>query len=303
MVCLMGETDASSRSRPRNPLKILAAATFPSGSVNEDAIGYTSDCAWVIDGATGVGENRLPGPSDAAWFAETISAALRALLPQHPDLSTKAVLGMAVNHAADRLDRDAVREAAGRHEQPSAAIAIARVRPDGLELTTLGDCQIVYRDASGRARLFGDSDIAPFEKRTLALAAGLLQSDPALTPSALRAALLPQLQENRGFMNVPGGYWVLSTDPAALDHLQQTILPAGAGPVCLASDGFLRLHDLFQVMSLDDILAIRSDSGAMESLTRLRRLELEDPECRAYVRIKPSDDASLISVDFSGGVA
>ena len=281
------------------PVELLAAATLPSGPVNEDAIGHTADCAWVIDGATGVGQNLLAGPSDAAWFAQTISEALKLLLPLNPDIATKAVLQLVVKHAGDFLKRNTLRDAAVRHEYPSAAIAIARVRPEGLELTTLGDCQIIYRDGFGRAQLFGVSDVAPFEQRTLTLAADLLRRDPALTPTALRAALLPKLQENRRFMNIHGGYWVLSTDDAALDHLQQVVLSGMVGPVCLASDGFLRLHDLFQVMTLDDILEIRSEAMAVASLKRLRQLERDDPDCRAFVRIKPSDDASIVSVDFN----
>ncbi len=282
-------------------LEILAATTLPSGDVNEDAIGCTDDCAWVIDGATGVGENLLAGPSDAAWFAQTISEALKVLLPQNTDLSTKVVLQRALQHASELLSREAQRPASARHEYPSAAIAMVRVRPEGLELTTLGDCQIAYRDHYGSAVLFGQSDVAPFESKTLDLAAQLLRRDAALKPSALRAALLAQLQENRRFMNVPGGYWVLSADGSALDHLQQTVLSRVVGPVCLASDGFLRLHDLFRVMSLDEILDIRSEPMATARLTQLRQLEQDDPDCRGYLRIKPSDDASIVSVHFTEG--
>jgi len=36
---------------------------------NDDAFGYRENAAVVLDGATGLGERLMPGPSDAAWLA------------------------------------------------------------------------------------------------------------------------------------------------------------------------------------------------------------------------------------------
>jgi hypothetical protein len=282
------------------PLEILAAVTLPGDLINEDAVGCAADCAWVIDGATGVGDNLLGGPSDAAWFARTVSETLKAVLPRAGALSTKAVLHEVVTRTRDALRREAHREASARHEHPSAAIALVRSRPEGLELTTLGDCQIAFRDSAGGAMLFGESDIVRFERLTLDLAAALLRADPDLTPAALRAAVLPQLRENRRAMNTAGGYWVLGVEEEALEHLQQSLIPHPTGPVVLASDGFLRLVDLFQTLTVDEMLMLRSEADVRSKLEALRRLERDDPTCRAYPRLKPSDDASVVSVFVSG---
>jgi hypothetical protein len=49
------------------PLQIIDEVCEPSGKVNEDIAGSTNTAAWVMDGATGLGDGQLlPGASDAA---------------------------------------------------------------------------------------------------------------------------------------------------------------------------------------------------------------------------------------------
>jgi hypothetical protein len=278
-------------------LEICTAVSDAGGPVNEDIVGYTRDCAWVIDGATGVGNGLTDEPSDAAWFARTADAALRKLLPNSADLATAEVLRLVVKHCRESLQREARREAVDRSEYPCAAIALVRVREGGLELTTLGDCRIVYRDpGEGAVRLFGPSRIEIFERRTLGLMARLIHDNPGLQPSELRRSLAPQLQENRRSMNTPDGYWVLSIDEEAVDHLDQITIPSTGELVALASDGFLRLVELFHALPPAGLLEIRDNAGARSTLENLRRLEAGDPQCRAFLRVKASDDASFMAV-------
>jgi len=277
-------------------LEICAAVSDAGGSVNEDIVGYTGDCAWVIDGATGVGNGLTDESSDAAWFARTADAALRELLPNSVDLATAEVLRLVVKHCREALLREARREAVDRSEYPCAAIALVRVRAGGLELTTLGDCRIVYRDPEGVVQLFGSSRIEIFERRALGLMARLLHNNPELQSSELRRDLAPQLQENRRSMNTSGGYWVLSIDEEAINHLDQVNIPSTGQLVALASDGFLRLVDLFHAFPPAGLLEIRDNAEARSKLKELRRLEAEDPQCRAFLRVKPSDDASFMAI-------
>lgn len=60
-------------------LKVNVSATRGAGSVDEDVVGCCGDAAWVIDGATGVGDPLLAGVSDAAWFANRVDAELRRI--------------------------------------------------------------------------------------------------------------------------------------------------------------------------------------------------------------------------------
>ena len=56
----------------------------PDALVNEDAIGATSTCAWVIDGATGVSERppMVAGTTDAGWLAGRLNTELRGNFDQ-----------------------------------------------------------------------------------------------------------------------------------------------------------------------------------------------------------------------------
>jgi hypothetical protein len=70
-------------------LHVTGQVCEPSGKVNEDIAGSTKTAAWVMDGATGLGDEKLlPGESDAAWLVQRVDAFLRA----HAD---DASLGMA----------------------------------------------------------------------------------------------------------------------------------------------------------------------------------------------------------------
>ena len=53
------------------PFELLDSLSIPGdpAKANEDAFATEKNAAVVFDGATGLGENLLPGPSDAAWIA------------------------------------------------------------------------------------------------------------------------------------------------------------------------------------------------------------------------------------------
>ncbi len=52
--------------------ELLESLSIPGdpAKANEDAFAADEQAAVVFDGATGLGENLLPGPSDAAWIAQ-----------------------------------------------------------------------------------------------------------------------------------------------------------------------------------------------------------------------------------------
>lgn len=276
-------------------LRLDCEACVPGGAVNEDVVGHTADAAWVIDGATGVGAALLEEPSDAAWLARRADRAIRSLLASDPGIRTGQLIREVCVACRDDLGRLSSRRANGTHEHPSAAIAIVRSRPHGLELATLGDCRIAYRDQHGQARLFGETGLAAFEAKTVALVRRLLRAEPALGPNELRERLRPQLLENRRSMNVEGGYWVLGTNPAAADHLDAMVVPTAIGsPFAIGSDGFLRLVELFGLASPGDLLAI-ADQGALGVwMDRLRHIERGEGSWAMHPRVKLHDDASFL---------
>ncbi|MDG3438997.1 protein phosphatase 2C domain-containing protein [Nitrospirillum amazonense] len=267
-----------------------------STSANEDVAGHCGGWAWVIDGATGVSGATIEGLSDAAWFARQVDGALRRRIPDGDGLPTDTVLRQVVEDCAQGYAQATARTPRARHERPSAAFALLRRLGERLEMTTLGDCQIIHRDAGGQARLFGTSAIPVFEERTLAAARLALAEAPDLSPTGLWERVVGQLRTNRQFMNVDGGYWVLSTDTAALAHVDRATIPVGNGPVALASDGFLRLIDMFGQATAEDFLGWDDQAKADAALRDLRRIEAMDDPHHGHLRLKRADDASFILV-------
>ena len=84
-------------------LELIDSLSLPGnpGKANDDAFGYREHAAVVLDGATGLGENLLPGPSDAAWLARFKGVASVA----HDDLVERTLDALAA-HLAAHLDLD-----------------------------------------------------------------------------------------------------------------------------------------------------------------------------------------------------
>lgn len=274
-------------------LSVTVAASHGAGEINEDVVGFCGSAVWVIDGATGVGANLLEAPSDAAWLARRADRELHATLLSDPDLPTVDLLRRVMSACREALETDRVRGAAGAHEHPSAAFALVRHYAGEIEFTTLGDCRIAYRH-DDTVRLFGATPLAEIEGRTIELARQCMVEYPTITPAMLRDKLMPQLRANRSLMNRPDGYWVLGTEPEAANHLDRLVISACNGDAfALASDGFLRLIELFEVASPADLLAIDNDDAFAAALENLRALEDLEGSCHRYPRVKVHDDATF----------
>lgn len=281
-------------------LRLDCAGSWGHGEVNEDVVGACGDAAWVIDGATGVSASLLNEPSDAAWFAARADRHLRRLLDEQPGIDTIELLRRVMAACRDDLEREASRSAEGPHEHPSAAIALVRAHAGAAELVTLGDCRVLHRSEEG-VELFGTTALEALERRTIEQAASLLAERPDATPEEVREALLPGLLANRRLMNTEQGYWVLGTEPLAADHVDRKVVEAHPGePFALASDGFLRLVDLFGAAGPADLLAIGTQPELEGWIGRLRAMEAEPGSMRRHPRVKRSDDASFLLCRLEG---
>jgi hypothetical protein len=126
------------------PLHVTDKVCESSGKVNEDIAGSTNTAAWVMDGATGLGDEQLlPGASDAAWLVRRGDAFLRA----HADdasLGIAELFAGAIDDVRIAYQRSKLRDAHTRYELPSAGIVFVRCTPSGIEYARLGDCTGVF---------------------------------------------------------------------------------------------------------------------------------------------------------------
>jgi hypothetical protein len=264
--------------------------------VNEDRATATARAAWILDGATGLSPQRLfPGPSDPAWFAATADSLLARLTDEGVDglmLLRRLASELQAACAAAAL----VPLAETEIELPSASLAVAQLVAGEIELLMLGDCKLLLRQADGRVEAFDQSSVAQFDAKVVE-ALRALQSGGETALAKIAPLLTPLLQENRLWKNQPGGYGVLTADPACLAFAETACRRAAdATHLLLATDGFYRLVDTYHMLTAGELMQAALERGLVPLHAELRRLEGSDPECLAFPRLKARDDATAILV-------
>ncbi|MAN74399.1 MAG: hypothetical protein CME85_03480 [Henriciella sp.] len=269
----------------------------PNDDRANGAAGTSSGHAWVIDGATGVGEtNYISGAgSDAAWLAARLDE-LFAQLPQ-----TTEPLRVAMRRIIGRVRDDYLVETARLsvpdYAIPSAAALYCGWEQSGhrlhLRFSGLGDCTAIVRESSGLLHIVGDladggSDAAALQD---------FEAFRGDTSESAREALRSYLRERRARMNRPDGYWIFSIMPEAASHLnEQTLCLRSPAIMIMMTDGFARLIDHFHAYTPETLLDAAMSGGLEPLYEELRALEAADPDCRAAPRVKSEDDASAVLV-------
>src|SRR3954454_22590102 len=100
---------------------------------NEDLADYTATSAWVLDGATGLGdEPLLPGASDAAWLVSAYDARLRANA-NRTGCALRDLFADLIAEVGTEFEARKFRAPTNRFELPSAGMAFVRIRTADLE--------------------------------------------------------------------------------------------------------------------------------------------------------------------------
>ena len=290
--------------------------SIPGAVTNEDGGGSAAHSAWLLDGATGLPQERLlPGDSDAQWLvSEACSFFGRPTGPgQLTTPESPADRGRAAQHLAalsaflTRRFQEARVRAPSRNrldELPSASLALAMIEGQSLTIANIGDCRTLVRFAGGATRQFGDSPVTALDAQVVTRLVELQQADSNATYRALRSALAPLIRGNRLLKNQPNGYWVLEPVQSWVQYVQYFTVRVEPGTtVLMLSDGFYRLVDHYHLYSDETLFAAAVNHGLEVLAQRLRQLEDGDPECRTYPRLKPRDDvtALLLTVDAVSG--
>lgn len=266
----------------------------PGGSTNEDRATALPRTAWVLDGTTGHHPVRLfPGPTDAAWFAETADGLLRDLAGKAAD--TRGLLEDLARALIERCRGSALTSLdAADIDKPAASLALVQLVDDDLEYALLSDCKLLMRRQDGSVEALDHSVIAAFEDQLIA-GVRAMQAAGETDLVRINQKLWPTILANRRRKNLPGGYGVLADDPACVAFTDFGRRPAAAlSHVMLASDGFYRLVDTYDVFSAGALLDQALSTGLAPLYAQLRRIEDADPQCLTYPRLKPRDDAAAL---------
>jgi len=252
--------------------------------------------AWIVDGATGVSDRKMTsGETDAAWLAGLIGESLQGLVLAGRPEQDFPNLQESVRSAFDA--ETAHSDVPGDEHAPSACLGFISLRGwsgDGrlrLEGHFLGDVVALVPTESGVIR-WTDERSKPFERRTLAVLEGAGRQ-LGIMPEVVRR----QIQENRTRLNHPDGYWVVNPRrPWAGRELHFETVIAPGQPVVLATDGFMRLVDVFAAYSDASLHAGLSAGEGERLMQELREREREDARAGLYPRVKIHDDATVLVV-------
>jgi hypothetical protein len=276
---------------------ILSDPGDPS-RVNEDAAGGNRSCAFVIDGATGLGAKSIVGleGSDAAWLAHLA----KTFFEQN------VIAGRSMEDAVRTLNKQAgivVRESSAglpiaAWSLPVASFQMVRIEEEAIVTYGLGDCRLFLAGAEGgiieTSAMKGNH---AYERESARRALDHVGGFAAVKALSDDPAVRDELRRRRALYNQPGGrLWTLGTEPAAAKHLVgepiSLRLPA-TGLLC--SDGFAALCDQYGRYDPGALVRKATTDGLKSLMRELRQIERsEDPDGKRYPRFKVSDDATAV---------
>jgi hypothetical protein len=281
------------------------AVSEAGSGINADRCGMAGRLAWVIDGATDAGPERLlPGGSDAAWFAAQIDARLTEWGHAGDDRPLPGLLQALAADANRLFIAQRSRAPIAVHEHPSAAgiliqlIQMADGTP-GIDILSLADCQLVVAVPNEPPRCYGvDPEVGAGDPGVVAAIETYRTTVGDAPIGEVRTGIWSHIRTARDMLNQPGGYGVFSVlpTPPQFVHVTRIATPPGS-LLLLATDGFTRLSDVFRRCPVTGLLDWAERDGLAAMLTSLRALERDDAECRRHRRTKSHDDATALRLD------
>ena len=258
---------------------------------NEDGFGVTGAFAWVIDGATGLGDAPLlDAPSDAAWLTAALDLALREAAERAEEVEDPVMLlAEAAQRVELRFRDERSRAPVERYEIPTAAVLLARFDGERVAMADLGDCALYVRTDGTIARYGGVKSGRDLEQ---ANARKLMAGGSGRTPEVVAF-----LREVRNRANTPRGYPIFAPEASCIARARRAEHVAASGEALLLTDGYEAAIDDYALYTPQTLLdaARVSIRGPLDAM---RAVERDDPDCTRFPRFKPSDDATALHLAF-----
>jgi serine/threonine protein phosphatase PrpC len=275
-------------------LELIESFSIPGDSAkpNEDSFAHTARAAAVFDGATGLGEQLMPGPSDAQWLAQFASRRFRAHA-EAGEGDLRDWLRAAAVDAEKSFRALRKRPPTENYEIPYASAVMVTPADNELQVLWFGDCAALLHTRDGKFVLLGDTMSRKESERERV---GRLVKPGARGPAAagVRKEFLPVLRASRNYVNTAED-WLFAPDPNCADHAKAGRVPVVPdAPVLLASDGFLALASDYERYTPEGLLESAQTRGLAQLGEELRAIEAADPEGLKYPRFKRSDDATAL---------
>jgi len=263
---------------------------------NEDSFSHAAGFASVFDGATVLGENLMPGRSDAQWIAQFAARRLRSHAESHSG-TPRDMLRAAAADAEKSFKALRHRAPAEMYETPFSSLMALFIRGKSVEALWFGDCAALIKSPTGALSVVGETLKVRARERDRASNMG--QSD-GVAAASVREKFLPALRASRNRVNRKGGDWLFSPDAKCATHAAEAKLMVEPGShILLASDGFFALVSDYGRYSADELMSAALGRGLDTLGKELRAIEVGDPTGIAFPRFKSSDDATALLLSLS----
>jgi len=263
---------------------------------NEDSFSHAAGFACVFDGTTVLGENLMPGRSDAQWIAQFGARRLRS----HAESNSGAprdMLRLAAADAEKSFKALRKRAPAETYETPFSSLMALFIRGERFEALWFGDCAALIKTPAGAVSVVGETLKVRARERDRASNMG--QSE-GMAASSVREKFLPALRASRNRVNRKGGDWLFSPDAKCAAHAAEAKLVVEPGSrILLATDGFFALVSDYARYSADELMTAALERGLDALGKELRAIEAGDPTGLAFPRFKSSDDATALLLSLS----
>ena len=262
--------------------------------VNEDDLYFSDSVAFVLDGATGLGEPLIHNEeSDASWFVKNLKSFLKSRFTN--DESVEESLFYAVKKTKYLFDSITLKSNVKKFQVPSSGLILVYLKEQTLNIHRLGDCEIYCLLEDGQIWTFPKSPLESFDNYSISLLQNELASGKPF-PEA-RKAIAPTLRRTRSKMNSPGGYSALSPDLEYTKYLEKKEIDAkNVSKILLCSDGFSTSFKQYGICKIEEILS-KSGPSLKKIIKEIRKVENDDESLLKHPRLKPQDDATAIIIE------
>ncbi len=282
--------------------------------VNEDIFGYSLKYGlfWVIDGATGLTDNALISldeyGSDAQWFSHFTNQTILKLIENKPpnnNLNKEEYIKNLLTQTVEILNEEFLKikncTPIDKYEEPCASISIifAPENDNNICCASLGDCPIIIQNKDLKIQsLTGCEKLEELDKISSKHALPYLKKGINFTK--MRQKIRKILFKHRNMMNSDKGYWILSLEKKAIEHIKfYNFKKQQIKDILIMSDGFYAIVDKYKKYSNNGLIDASITHGLQQIYKEIREIECSiDANGTKYPRLKQSDDvtAMLISI-------
>lgn len=268
-----------------------------SHPINEDYVLINRNYAILMDGATGLGGPDIQShTTNAEWLTQFAAHYIGHHLDRHfcdHQLQLVDVVAPAIAKVGAKLRtfEQRLNHRFAPHEEPSSSLIILRDIGHQLQIFSLGDSIVMFRETNGELVVSRDQNLVDLDDSVLRRMRELA-TEQGIDVIATRAH--PEIEQmliaNRAKKNTPGGYWIFGSEPTAIHHAREFLLDTRQidKVICL-SDGFdyealgLTAEEFFDQCTAHNLT---------EFANRIERAQLADAGCNQRPRFKLRDDCS-----------